>query len=192
MNSQSMDEFFRELYEDSEQSRKHDPYFTLSKDKQQNELEVAHLLNEELKNRGAKYFDSIVARDSGKDPPDCEAIGDDGERIGIEVTELVDEDSITSAISGKMIDQLLPKPSEVIEKVSAMIRRKDCAIVKDGPYDLYILIIYCDDPKFLAFDIHNELRNSRFGPTKLTDHAYFFQYYNPWKKCCPYYELRLE
>ncbi len=191
MNSQSMEEFLLALSEDDEQIRKHAPYFALSKDKQQNEFEVAHLFNEELKNRGAKYFHSIVARESGKDPPDCEAIGNDGERIGIEVTELVDEDSITSAINGKMIGQSLPKPSEVIEKVSAMIRRKDCAKVKDGPYDLYILIIYCDDPKFLAFKIYKKLLNARFGPTNLIDHAYFLESYNPFKNCCPYYELRL-
>ena len=186
-----MEEFLLVLCEDDEQIRKHAPYFALSKDKQQNEFEVLEVFNQELKNRGVKNFHSIVARELGKDPPDCEAIGNGGERIGIEVTELLDKDSIESAINGKIINQSLPKPSEVIEKVSAMVRRKDRAKVKDGPYDSYILIIYCDDPKFLDSKIQNELRNARFGPTKLIDHAYFLESYNPFKNCCPYYELRL-
>lgn len=193
MNSQSMEEFLRELWEDVEQVRKHAPYFALSKDKRQNELEVVGQFNQELKSQGVEPFDSIVVRESGEDPPDCEATGNGGGRIGIEVTELVDGDAIASAYNGEMIDQNLPiPPSLVIEKVSAIFRRKDCAVVKGGSYDLYILIIYCDDPAFLDFEIHNRLRNERFGPTKLIDRAYFFESYNPWEKRCPYIELQLD
>ena len=172
--------------------RKHAPYFALAKDKQQNEIEVVHVLNQELKNRGVKFFGSIVARGVGQDPPDCEAIGNGRERIGIEVTELVDGDAIASANKGGMIDQDLLIASQVIEKVSAIIRRKDRAMVKGGPYDLYILIIYCDDPKYLDFEIHKKLRNERFGPTNLIDYAYFLESYNAWTSSCPYIELRLE
>lgn len=110
--------------------RTHASFFALSKDKQQNELDGAHLFNHQLKNRGVEHFDSIVARVPGKDPLDCEAIGNGGERIGIEVTELVDADAIAFAINGKLIDQDLPiSPSQVIEKVSAIVRRKDDAMV---------------------------------------------------------------
>lgn len=193
MNSQSMEEYLAEHWEEFEQLRKHAPYFALSKDKQQNELEVVDLFNRELNSQGVEHFHSIVVRGSGKDPPDCEATANGGELIGVEVTELVDEDAIASAYNGKMIDQNLPiPPSVVIEKVSAIIRRKDSAVVKGGPYDLYILIIYCADPAFLDFEIHNRLRNERFGPTKLIDHVYFFESYNPWTKSCPYIELRLD
>ena len=172
-----MDKFLNELLNEA---RQYAPYFALSKDKQQNELEVVHLFNQELKNRGASYFDSIFSREPGQDPPDCEAIGNGGERIGIEVTELVDGDAITSAKKREMLDQDLPIPSQqVINEVSAIIRRKDNAIVKGEPYDLYILIIYCDDPKFLDFEIISELRNKRFRPTNLIDHAYFLESYNP-------------
>ena len=194
MNSQPMDEKLLAFFEDIEQQvRKYAPYFSLSKDKQQNEFEVVYLFNQELKGRGVEHFDSITVRGPGKDPPDCEAIGNNGERIGIEVTELVDGDAIASAKNGKLIDHNVPIPlSQVIEKVSAIVSRKDRAIVKGGPYDLYKLIIYCDDPEYLDFEIHNAIRNSRFGQTKLIDHAYFFESYDPWKKCCPYIELRLD
>jgi len=47
---------------------------------------------------------SIVAHGLGKDPPDCEAIDNGGERIRIEVTELVDGIAVASANNGKMID----------------------------------------------------------------------------------------
>ena len=61
-----------------------------------------------------------------------------------------------------------------------------------GPYDLYILIMYCDDLSYLDIDIHNRLRNERFGPTKLIDHANFLESYNARTKNCPYIELRLD
>jgi len=51
----------------------------------------------------------------------------------LQVTELVDVVAIESVANEKMIDQNLSIPSQVIEKVSAIIRRKDSGMVKDGP-----------------------------------------------------------
>jgi len=60
-------------------------------------------------------------------------------------------------------------------------------MVKGGRYDLYLLIVYCDAPKFLDFEIHNKLRNERIGRTKLIDHTYFLESYNPWQKLFLYW-----
>ena len=87
MNAQSMEEYLLEHWEDVEQVHKHASYFALLNDKQQNELEVVDLFNRELKSQGLENFHSIVVRGSGKDPPDCEATGNGGGLMGIEVTE---------------------------------------------------------------------------------------------------------
>ena len=172
--------------------RGHAPYFALSYCREQNEIEVAHVLNEELRNRGKESFHSIVSRGQSNDPPDCEARGNNEERIGIEVTELVDEYSIVAAKKRELFIQDILPPLHVIEQISTIIRRKDGAIVKGGPYDSYILIIYCDDPMFLDHGIQNAIRNAQFGPTSLIDRAYYLESYLPWEKCCPYIELRLD
>ena len=99
-----MKELLLAHWEDTKQIRKHAPYFALSKDNQLNEVEVVRVFNSELKNWGVDHFHSIGARGLGKDPPDCEAIDNGGERIGIEVTELVDGIAVASANNGKMID----------------------------------------------------------------------------------------
>ncbi len=58
----------------------------LSRNRQQNEIEVAIIHELERSKRGAESFHSIHLFDD--DPPDLEAVGKNGERIGIEVTEL--------------------------------------------------------------------------------------------------------
>ena len=168
------------------------PYFSLSTSRQDNEVEVVSVLSEQMMKQKKEYFHSIVPRGQGNDPPDCEARGINRERIGIEVTELVDGDSIATAKKGESISQGNLSPHDVIETISTIIARKDSADVKGGPYDQYILIIYCDDPLFLDYEILEAIRKAQFDPTSLIDRAYFLESYCPWEKCCPYIELRLD
>ena len=171
--------------------RKYAPYFALSSSRQNNEFNVAVALSQELRKRGKEPFHSILLRGRGNDPPDCEAKDSHGKRIGIEVTELVDGDSISAAKKGESFSQDTLKPSEVTENITAKIRKKDGADVKGGTYDEYILIIYCDDPRFLDYEILDAIRKEQFAPTRLIDRVYFLESYCPWEKCCPYIELRL-
>ena len=171
--------------------REYAPYFALSSSQQDNELSVADVLSQELAKRGKSPFYSIVPRGRGKDPPDCEARNGNEKRIGIEVTELVDGNSISAAKKREYIFQDPLKPSEVTEIITTIIRKKDSADVKGEPYDEYILIIYCDDPYFLDYEILDAIRKEQFAPTRLIDRVYFLESYCPWQKCCPYIELRL-
>ena len=86
-----------------EEVRKYAPYFALSSAKQENETDVAHVLREELVRRGGESYQSIQSRNPGTDPPDCEALGSNGERVGIEVTELVHQNAIEAAVKGEVI-----------------------------------------------------------------------------------------
>ena len=186
--SEKDNDFFKTL---PEGIRKHAPYFSLSSNRQINEADVAHLLSEELSKRGDETFNSVTSRGESNDPPDCEAIGNKDERIGIEVTELVDGPSIVAA-KGEDVNFLeIWKPSRVIEKIACIIRRKDRAVPKGGPYDLYILIVYCGDPLILDYENIESIRDSNFPATQLIDRVYFLWSYCPFEKRCPYIKLRL-
>ena len=152
---------------------------------------MAHLLSEELLKQGEETFKSVTSRGESNDPPDCEAIGDKGERIGIEVTELVDGPSIAAARGEDVSFQESWKPSRVIENIACIIRRKDRAVPKGGPYELYILIVYCDDPLILDYENIEAIRDSSFPATQLIDRVYFLWSYCPFEKRCPHIKLRL-
>lgn len=171
--------------------RKHAPYFSLSSNRQLNEVDVAYLLSEELSKQGEDSFHSVTSRGRSNDPPDCEAIGDKGERIGVEVTELVDGPSIAAAKGGDVNLQEAWKPSRVIEKITCIIRRKDRVVPKGGPYELYILVVICDDPLILDYENLEAIRDFNFPGTQLIDRAYFLWSYCPFEKRCPYITLRL-
>lgn len=171
--------------------RKHAPYFSLSSNRQINEADVAYLLSKELSKRGEESFHSVTSRGGSNDPPDCEAIGDKGERIGIEVTELVDGCSIAAAKARDVSSREIWKPSRVFEKIACVIRRKDRAVPKGDPYELYILIVYCDDPLILDYENLEAIRDSNFPATQLIDRVYFLQSYCPFEKRCPHIKLRL-
>ena len=174
-----------------EGTREHAPYFALSADKQENEADVARVLSEEMLRRGDESFHSVQSRRQGSDPPDCEAIGRSGQRVGIEVTELVDGGAIKGAITGTSTPHRSVTPSTAIGIISGILRRKDRGNVRGGPYDLYILVICCDDPCFLDHEVLAGIREAAFERTRLIDLAYFLTSYDPWQRCCPYIELAL-
>lgn len=171
--------------------RPHAPYFALSAKQEENEIGVIQTLNEELERQGEMPLHSFKSRGQGKDPPDCEATDDEGRRIGIEVTELVDGTAIAASREGNFVRQDLPEVQSVVETVSDIIRRKDSAKVCGGPYDQYILVIYCDDPGYLDHQVLEAIREKQFDPTRLIDRAYFLASYCPWEGSCPLIELQL-
>ena len=185
----SSDDFFATFLDDT---RKYAPYFALSSSRQDDEASVVFVLNQELEMRGQEPFRSVTPRGQGNDPPDFEARDNLGKRIGIEVTELVDGRSIAAEENGSHVSQLSFTPTKAITDISARIRKKDGADIKGGSYDQYILIIYCDDPRFLDSEILNAVRGTQFGSANLIDRAYFLQSYCPLEKCCPLVELRLD
>ena len=182
-------DFYAKFLEDV---RKHAPYFSLSSDKQVNETEAALVLSRELSKQSMESFHSISSRGQSNDPPDCEALNSKGERIGIEVTELVHGPSVAAATRGDIIPDEMKKPSELIEEITGRVLEKDGADPKGGPYSWYILIIYCDDHRYLDHDNLEAIRKAAFPAMRLINRVYFLQSYCPMEKRCPYIELRLK
>ncbi len=169
-------------------------YFTWRTDRSGiEEVGVVRDLDESLTHSGQDFFHSIQARGRGNDPPDCEATLYVGGRVGIEVTELVDGDLIKRARSGEAIRWVPFTEKEVYDRVAQRIARKDGKdkAVKGGPYDEYLLVIYCDDPRALFDPLIEYLRGARFAHTTRIDRAFLLLSYCPEEGVRPFIELNL-
>lgn len=124
-----------------------------------------------------------------EDPPDCEAILY-GRRVGIELTELVDQEAIEKFKKTKFAyDWAEWTRDEFIGRLRQCIERKDSvASVKGGPYDDYYLIIYSDEWTVASQNIEEELRGMSF-PTRLITHALLLLSYDPRTKSYPVFQL---
>jgi hypothetical protein len=173
--------------------RNHAGYFSWLSNRDVEELGVVQSLHESLAHHGQSFFHSYQVRGRGNDPPDCEATSDAGGRIGIELTELVVGKSIEAAKSTQSIPWEEPfSKSQLFQLLADRIEKKDNPIgVKGGPYEEYVLVIYCDEPRVLDYGLIEYVRGAAFPATKLIDRAFLLFSYCPWEKCCPYIELQL-
>lgn len=172
--------------------RQHAGYFAWPTDRTVEEIGVVQSLYESLEKYGEIFFHTYRSRGENNDPPDCEALTDEGERIALEVTELVDGESVAATKRKDDLPWELWTHSEAYELIQARIRKKDSPlVVKGGPYSQYVLIIYCDEPRMLDYDLIEHIRTCEFGPTKLLDRVFFLMSYSPWEKSCPFVELML-
>ena len=85
---------------------------------------------------GDNPFLKIIAHSpAGEDPPDCEAEDYKGNLIGIEVTELVEGQSIANARQNKLIPMEPWKTEKLDSTIGKRIKRKDTPHkVNGGPY----------------------------------------------------------
>ena len=172
--------------------RQHAGYFSWESDRSIEEVGVVQSLHESLEKLSEGFFHSYRSRGDGNDPPDCEALDTEGDRIGIEVTELVDGSSISATRRGGLTPWEPWKKVELYELIRRRIEIKDNPYErKGGPYHEYILIIYCDEPRVLHYDLIEYIRGCVFGPTKRLDRVFLLMSYSPWEQCCPFVELQL-
>jgi hypothetical protein len=173
-------------------ARSHAEYFWTS-DRQVEELGVVRSLHESLEKCGSAFFRSFESRGENNDPPDCEAMSFEGERIGIEVTELVDKGSIRASKRNQSIPFEPWTKSQLYNCLRTRIEKKgQTSEVKGGPYNQYILIIFCDEPRVLDYGLIEYVRSCEFEAAKLLDKVFFLMSYSGWEKCCPFIELKLK
>jgi hypothetical protein len=115
-----------------------------------------------------------------------------GGRLGIEVTELVEGGSIAAAKSGAGVPWEPFSEKQLFAFVAERIAAKDKPkIVKGGPYDEYVLVVYCADPRVLDYGLIEYVRGARFPRTTLISRVFLLFSYSPWEGFCPYIELNL-
>lgn len=130
-------------------------------------------------------------RGEGEYPADCDAHAGDGTRIGIEITELVDGDSIAAARLGKPYDWKEWKGA-LLPALEKLLRRKDNPrSIQEGPYSQHVLVIFSDEPWLEGEYLEHIVENPTFGVTHLITKALLLLSYDPFTQRYPCYELRL-
>jgi hypothetical protein len=172
--------------------RGYSDFFTWPVDRQLEEWAIAEALKESLEKSNAAFFNALIARGRGNDPPDCEAVLLEGGKLGIEVTELVDPHAILAYKNGDTRQQAVWGEAKLVNALCERIRIKDIADnVKGGPYDQYMLLVHADEP-MLDYDYLNPLlADIHFPAYHLINRAFLLMSYDKKYQCCPYIELTL-
>jgi hypothetical protein len=152
-------------------------------DKRRKELGIVETFVEALRASGDTRFGSPRSHSNKNHPPDCVAEGPGGQRVGIEVTEVVDEDAVRMNQQAHATEDRVWrfwKPEHVCRRVDELISQKDSAEFHDGPYALRLLVIHCDEPHINSpgFDL-NPLRHKKPAVTSQIDEAYLLLSYHP-------------
>ncbi len=186
------DEEWAELAKEAKKAqRSHAGHFAWETDRQVAEMGVALQLADELVADGLGFFNDLRHPGVGNDPPDCEAVLNSGEIIGIEITELVHSASAAAARACKPYNWHDWR-QELIPKLDEIIRKKDRAVVEGGPYSEYVLLIHSDEPWLEIDRIRVNLAAHVFPATKLISRVYFLISYDPSTRRYPYFRLRIE
>jgi len=144
---------------------------------------------------GVKVAD-LISRKTGEDPPDCEGVLD-GRFSGVEVTELVDQETLQLSIratrdreAGKQSRHaeacLVWDRNTLLTELQALIDRKDRKTQKGGPYERYALVVPTDET-FLDRDItRGFLEGATFQSKLVTDVFFGLSYHDG---CCPVFHF---
>ncbi|MBK8815750.1 MAG: hypothetical protein IPN42_09705 [Methylococcaceae bacterium] len=179
--------------EQEQKKRGYSDFFAWPVDRQLEEWAIVDSLKESLEKANAVFFNSLIARGRGNDPPDCEATLLEGGKVGIEVTELVDPVAIMAHKNGNTEYSAEWSSEKLIKALTQRLDVKEGSKnIKGGPYDLYVLVIHTDEPK-LTFDFtHDLLSKHIFKNYTLINRAFLLMSFDKDHKCCPFIELILK
>jgi hypothetical protein len=182
----------QQLDNGKQKKRGYSDFFAWPVDRQLEEWAIVDSLKESLEKANAGFFNSLLARGRGNDPPDCEAMLFEGGRLGIEVTELVDAHAIMAHKNGNTNHWAEWGERKLITSITERLEVKDTSKnIKGGPYDLYMLVIHTDEP-ILSFDYtYPILSEYPFEFYSLINRAFLLMSYDPKYRCCPYIELNI-
>lgn len=150
---------------------------------------------------GGLHVSDLVARPAGLDPPDCEGVVD-GQWSGVEVTELVHEKTLRRSIKAlkeraKGGDPDSPEAyfrwtrADLLKALQALIKVKDGASLKGGPYERYILVIHSDEYLLHATQVEQFLSGATFSASGLITDVFLGLSYEPELQRCPVFQLAL-
>ena len=116
-------------------------------------------------------------------PPDCLADVADGGLVGIEVTELVDQDAVEHNEHAEREEDRVYRnwtPEEVCDEIDAIVRKKDCRAFGGGPYAKRVLVIATGELVIASpdFDL-DRVRSKTPSITQQIDQAYLLLSYVP-------------
>lgn len=167
-------------------------YFGWGTDRDIEEWGVVNSLSDSLALEGKQLFYQLKRRGRTNDPPDCEALNQTGQRVAIEVTELVDGKAIQAFKSGASFDWNNWDQAKFITALAALITRKDARFValKDPPYNGgYYVVVFTDEPMLDRHTVEAYLKGFQFDQPQYITKAFLLVSYDPRVEKCPYYAL---
>lgn len=177
MNTQ---DYIRELLA---RRRNYATYFNLGLAREQDEVGVAADLLDSLsgEDRIPVCERSLAARPRGDDPPDCDALTPGGDKIAIEVTELVDGESICRQVRTGCAPPCEYSKELFLARLEERLvaKRRDRRELKGGPYGICILVIHTDEMLLTHEDCRNWLVGREVERREPWDRVYLLFSYSP-------------
>jgi hypothetical protein len=174
------------------ESRGYASFFGWSIDRDQEELGAAKALAESLQLDEKLFFQDLKLRGRGNDPPDLEALSLSGERLALEVTELVDGAAIQAYKAGKVHAGAIWDRKKFIGVVSSLLaeKAKRFSKLKGSPYPGgYVIIVFTDEPELTTQSVENYLKEHTFNNVPDVSRSYLVLSYDPAMGRCPYFIL---
>ncbi len=141
---------------------------------------------------GQPLFDRIRIRGRGNDPPDLEAQDPKGQRVAIEVTELVDGNAIKAYKSGRTYDWAEWNQPKFLHELGRRVDDKATRhrALKDGPYPGgYVIVVFTDEPELNRDAVSAFLEGQRFSTLGADISAYLVLSYDPQIEGYPFFRL---
>lgn len=178
----------RRIQELARVGRKYAPFFDWFKnEKEIKEIGIARILLENIEMNEKPPFNNLKI--SPKDPPDVLAETEGGARIGIEVSELVDEEVVRKWERDEEVFKFWQN-HEVIESIQGIINRKDAKKFHGGPYEKIYILIYTADPLLEYEKFEKIISEHVFDRNNQIDGGYILFSYNHNIGYCPYICLK--
>jgi hypothetical protein len=176
-----------------EKERGYADFFGWGTDRDIEEWGVVTSLSESLELEGKHIFTSLQRRGRPNDPPDCEARDSNGNRIAIEVTELVDGKAIQAYKAGAVYNWADWDKNKFTTSLESLLSCKDSRYpkLKEPPYTGgYLIVIFTDEPMLDRSTVESYLEGYKFKKPEYLTKAFLLVSYDPGIKKCPHYELQ--
>lgn len=127
--------------------------------------------------------DKLISIAPAGDPPDILVVTDTGERVAIEITELVNQLAIQHQVAKNpdYLYELLSWNQEIFDsKVQQIIDTKieACSAITEH-YDELVLLIFTDEPRLRNRDLEKYLASANFEHLDKFDAVYILTSYDP-------------
>ncbi|OAN16362.1 hypothetical protein A3K86_10845 [Photobacterium jeanii] len=160
--------------------RRHADFFE-TPDKTTKELFVTQSLFQMLEAETKEY---LVSMSLAQDPPDVAVSINTGKKIGVEVTELVNEKAIGLDIKRKRIQYIKEIISWNYETFTLKLQNiistkaKKCEQLPAG-YDELVLLIFTDEPRLDATTIEEYIKDTMFSDIEAFQSVYILTSHDP-------------
>jgi hypothetical protein len=194
MSTEAEPELIAMMRAAQQKSRGLNDFFSWAPARELEEFGVADELRQSLDRKRQASFSELRARGRGNDPPDCEAVDPRGNRVAIEVTELIDPTAIACFKKGLPYNWTDWSREKLVSGLERLLDAKAnrYGTLKGGPYRKYVVAIHTDEP-MLPFDTARELLHGhRFTRRPTVDRSFLVISYDPKLKCCPVIELQFD